>query len=211
MSIFFDYLLELYWDSKEMAEDRLCIVFMILGSDNLDIFFVHVNLYICYVDFFFFIKIIVVQVHCFSLQKMYMLCNDEEVFIPNTSAKSMPFRMIIIELFMMYVHVFKNMRNLLISAKVGLSMLKKKRLIKFSNGTICSLLWYVFHNMYTGILKWVHVTLRFWLFRGINYNFGFIKTWIGVRNLLFLSKKNFNAEMFNILCALYQISKGDQN
>lgn len=142
---------------------------------------------------------------------MYMLCNDEEVFIPNTSAKSMPFRMIIIELFMMYVHVFKNMRNLLISAKVGLSMLKKKRLIKFSNGTICSLLWYVFHNMYTGILKWVHVTLRFWLFRGINYNFGFIKTWIGVRNLLFLSKKNFNAEMFNILCALYQISKGDQN
>lgn len=123
-----------------MAEDRLCIVFMILGSDNLDIFFVHVNLYICYVDFFFFIKIIVVQVHCFSLQKMYMLCNDEEVFIPNTSAKSMPFRMIIIELFMMYVHVFKNMRNLLISAKVGLSMLKKKRLIKFSNGTICSLL-----------------------------------------------------------------------
>lgn len=41
-------------------------------------------------------------------------------FIPNTSAKSMPFRMNIIELFMMYVHVFKNMRNLLISAKVGL-------------------------------------------------------------------------------------------
>lgn len=122
MSIFFDYLLELYWDSKEMAEDRLCIVFMILGSDNLDIFFVHVNLYIWLCWFFFFIKIIVVQVHCFSLQKMYMLCNDEEVFIPNTSAKSMPFRTIIIELFMMYVHVFKNMRNLLISAKVGLSM-----------------------------------------------------------------------------------------
>lgn len=61
-------------------------------------------------------------------------------FIPNTSAKSMPFRMNIIELFMMYVHVFKNEEFVDFSKSWVVNVKKKKRLIKFSNVTISFLL-----------------------------------------------------------------------
>lgn len=126
-------------------------------------------------------------------------------FIPNTSAKSMPFRMNIIELFMMYVHVFKNEEFVDFSKSWVVNVKKKKRLIKFSNVTISFLLWYVFHNMYTGILKWVHVktTLRFWLFRGIVhvYNFGFIKTWIDVRDLI--TVKTSLSMIYTIICNVH--------
>lgn len=138
---------------------------------------------------------------------MYMLCNEEVFFfIPNTSAKSMPFRMNIIELFMMYVHVFKNEEFVDFSKSWVVNVKKKKkRLIKFSNVTISSLLWYVFHNMYTGILKWVHVktTLRFCLFRGIVhvYNFGFIKTWIDVRD--WITVKTSLSIIYTIICNVH--------
>lgn len=52
----------------------------------------------------------------------------------------MPFRMNIIELFMMYVHVFKNEEFVDFSKSWVVNVKKKKRLIKFSNVTISFLL-----------------------------------------------------------------------
>lgn len=58
-----------------------------------------------------------------------MLCNEEVFFffIPNTSAKSMPFRMNIIELFMMFVHVFKNEEFVDFSKSWVVNVKKKKK------------------------------------------------------------------------------------